>query len=208
MGLPGRLRGTLRAGGAGTGRPGRRRRWRRRAGSGAGSGSRARPGRTAAGPWWGAGGSWPPSGRWPHRGCGRCRPGRRRRRSRAAGGDKTGSPSGNASPSATAPPGRVGARDHEPVQLGRGAGQLGAGDEGEAVAGPDRLPVGGHRQRAGQVRQLGVGPERRGQLGLGDPVGEQDPHGGAVPPVAGREQPHHIRRRELEPLDRGRPPGE
>ena len=115
-----------------------------------------------------------------------------------------GQPLGQRQPLGRLASGRVGAGHHQPVKPGRGAGQVGAGGEGEPVPGPDRASVGGHRDRAGQVGQLGVGPEHRGQLGLPDPVGEQDPHGGAVPPVAGAEHRHRVRRRRPGPPDRCR----
>ena len=73
------------------------------------------------------------------------------------------------------------------------------------MPGADRPPAGAHRDRAGEEGQRGVGPERRGQLGLPHPVGEQDAHPRAAPPVAGAEQRHRVGGRRPGAPDRRRP---
>jgi dihydrofolate reductase len=47
--------------------------------------------------------------------------------------------------------GCVGAGHHQPVQPWRSSAQIRAWYEGQPVPGPDRLSIGGHRNRAGQV---------------------------------------------------------
>lgn len=84
----------------------------------------------------------------------------------------------------------------------RRAGQIRARHKGQSVPRSDRLPIDGQCDRLGQVRQLGVGPKRSGEIDLTQAIGNQHPHPWPVPTIGAAQQPHSVRSRRLRQRNR------